>query len=143
MWTLLGRVAGIVIFLLGAVALILSFFKPMHTTMEWYAQVFGLIISGAMVFICAPFINKLKELIHIPKIKSIKEIDVAQLIPVQIKTTTQSEGWSFLIDNYDHLDILSKQLTKDGDEESVKLCRELQKRLLELHHANTIKINNT
>ncbi len=135
--------AGIGLFLYGATALGFSFiYTDIKVTLDWYKQVMICMVSGVAITSISHYIDNIISFIVglLPK-KGQTIVDTTKTDKVTpVVEVKNNDQWSFLEVNYDHLSALANQLTKTEDKE---LCRQLQKRLLEIHHEATINTTAT
>lgn len=135
---------GIFFVVYGGGALGLSFITDkIDTTIDFYTNSAKCVAGGGLLCVLGIYGNKL-----IDGFKKIKDflpkkdkivIDNSNVnkITTEVKEKTMDEtikiddSWKSLIEHYDHLSELAATLEKEEDK---KLCRDLQHRLLEIHH---------
>jgi hypothetical protein len=126
-------IVGMLIFLFGAGAFGMSFVRTMHTTVDWYKQVFETMGIGGLIMLSSHYLDGIINFGKRVFVKDTKEISVSEVKNEPAK----ADDWSFLMVNYDHLGGLVDSNTLD--QEGKDLCRKLQKKMLDLHYAKTIK----
>lgn len=119
---------GVALFLYGAGAVAFSMVKPVKTTGQWYLTVAGFMATGAAVSGGAYKLLGTKETTNMGLIQT---TDKAKILPDKIELDAKQ------LADFECMNHLTTRFSAAKDAEGIKLCRQLQDRIFELHHGKT------
>ena len=126
---------GAAVFLFGAVALVLSFVLPAHTTLTWYGQVFGFMAAGTAWMVGTYNKDKIMSAFKSnAKQEPNKDDDVKPVKPIIVDDSAEIELEAERYADFRCLNHLAERMSQAKDSEGMELCRNLQNKLFELHH---------
>jgi hypothetical protein len=121
-------ILGMVLFFYGAGAVAFSMVKPVKTTGQWYLAVSGFMVTGTLLGVGAYKILGTKETTNMGLIQN---TDKAKILPDKIELDAKQ------LADFECMNHLTTRFSAAKDSEGIKLCRQLQDRIFELHHGKT------